>query len=132
MHGPSTSRLARNVFAPFLDQSCIWRNALAALRCVWRNALAALRREGHMTSRRVFLSGSAASLLAVPALPFAQQALSIAPQSPPPLARELKRQLQRAVKAIADQGRGEGARRVAVVLRLWAAHGVVQGYDAQM
>ena len=84
-----------------------------------------------MTSRRLFISGSAASLLAVPALPFAQQALPLA-QQPPPLSRELKRQLQAAVKSIVAEGRGEGARRVAVLLRVWAAHGTAEGYDAHL
>ena len=84
-----------------------------------------------MTSRRLFISGSAASLLAVPALPFAQQVLPLA-QPPAPLSRELKGQLQGAVKTILSEGRGEGARRVAVILRVWAAQGVAQGYDAHL
>jgi hypothetical protein len=84
-----------------------------------------------MTSRRLFLSGSAATLIAVPAVPLAQQALPLVRQPPPqPLSRELKRELQGAVRTIFAEGRGEGARRTAVVLRLWAAHGLVQGYDA--
>jgi hypothetical protein len=85
-----------------------------------------------MTSRRVFLSGSAASLLVVPVLPFAQETLKGAPRSSPLVARELQRQLQAAVRTIAGQERGEGARRAAAVLRLWAAHGVAQDYDAQL
>jgi hypothetical protein len=88
--------------------------------------------EGRMTSRRLFISGSAASLLAVPAIPFAQQALPLAKQPPPAFSRELKRQLQGAVRTIAVEGRGEGARRVGIVLRLWAAYGQTQSYDTEL
>jgi hypothetical protein len=89
--------------------------------------------EGRMTSRRLFLSGSAATLIAVPAVPLAQQALPLVRQPPQPLlSRELKRQLQDAVRTIVAEGRGEGARRAAVVLRLWVAHGSGQGYDAAL
>lgn len=87
-----------------------------------------------MTSRRLFLTGSAATLIAVPAVPLAQQALP--PGRPPApsqlLSRELKRQLQAAVRSTITDGRGEGARRTAVVLRLWAAQGVAEGYDASL
>lgn len=87
-----------------------------------------------MTSRRLFLSGSAATLIAVPAVPLAQQALPPmrAPAAPPLVTRELKRQLQASVKSIVTDGRGEGARRTALVLRLWVAHGLAQGYDASL
>lgn len=87
-----------------------------------------------MTSRRLFLSGSAATLIAVPAVPLAQQVIPrvTTPAQPPLVARELKRQLQGSVRSMVTGGRGEGARRTALVLRLWVAHGLAQGYDASL
>ncbi len=87
-----------------------------------------------MTSRRLFLTGSAATLIAVPAVPLAQQALPLGrlPAPSQVLSRELKRQLQAAVRSTITDGRGEGARRTAVVLRLWAAQGAAEGYDASL
>ena len=78
-----------------------------------------------MTSRRVFLSGSAASLLAVPALPFArqalaQQALSRAPQPSSPLTRELHRQVRQGIRKLLD-GNAHGAPQLAATLRIYAA-----------
>ena len=73
-----------------------------------------------MTSRRVFLSGSAASLLAVPALPFAQQALSIAQPPPSLLTRELHQQVRQGIRKLLD-GNGHGAPQLATTLRIYAA-----------